>query len=179
MCDHYRHQYDVDFISAMPTNLYGPEDNFNLETSHVLPALIRKVHEAKINNDGSVEIWGTGSPLREFLYVDDLANGLLFLMNNYSEKGHVNIGTGTDVTIKDLAEIIMNAIGFDGSLEFDTSKPDGTPRKVLDVGKINKMGWVAKTALEEGIHFTYRWFLDNKDRIYNTQVFYILQIKTL
>jgi GDP-L-fucose synthase len=159
MCDNYRDQYGDNFISAMPTNLYGPNDNYDLNNSHVLPALIRKFHEAQKNNLPSVEIWGTGSPLREFLYVDDLAEACLFLMNSYSEEGWLNIGTGKDIAIKDLALLIKEVVGFEGDLTFDTSKPDGTPKKQLDVSKLEGLGWKAKTSLKEGIEKTYQSFL--------------------
>lgn len=159
MCRAFRQQYGVDYISAMPTNLYGYNDNFDLETSHVLPALMRKVHEAKENNAPEVTIWGTGSVLREFLFVDDLADALVFLMNEYSGEEHVNVGTGTDVSIKELAQLICKVIGYNGKLVFDTSKPDGTPKKLLNVSKINSLGWKAATELEDGIRKTYEWYL--------------------
>ena len=204
MCDYYREQYGCDFISVMPTNLYGPNDNYNLETSHVFPALIRKIHLAKCleqndieslrkdlakqpislnyiydpewdidkikcilkefgiskGNDGIVNLilWGSGSPFREFLYVDDLADSLLFLMHNYSEYGHINIGTGIDQTIKELADIIKNIIGFKGNIKWDKSKPDGTPRKLLDVSRLNNLGWEEKTKLQDGIIKTYNHY---------------------
>ena len=151
MCRAFRQQYGVDYISAMPTNLYGYNDNFDLESSHVLPALMRKIHEAKENNIPEVTVWGTGAPLREFLFVDDLAEALVFLMNEYSGEEHVNVGTGTDVSIKELAQLICNVVGYTGKIVFDTSKPDGTPKKLLDVSKINSLGWKAKVSLEEGI----------------------------
>lgn len=151
MCEAYRDQYNDDFISAMPTNLYGPNDNYDLKNSHVLPALIRKFAEAKETNQPAVEIWGTGSPKREFLHVDDLAEACVFLMQNYSDKETVNVGTGEDVSIKDLALQIKNIVGFEGELKFDTSKPDGTPRKLLDVSKIHSLGWKHKIDLETGI----------------------------
>lgn len=159
MCRAFRQQYGVDYISAMPTNLYGSNDNFDLETSHVLPALMRKIHEAKENNIPEVTIWGTGSVLREFLFVDDLADALIFLMNEYSGEEHVNVGTGTDISIKELAQLICNIIGYSGKLVFDTSKPDGTPKKLLNVSKINSLGWKAATSLEEGIRKTYEWYV--------------------
>ena len=159
MCRAFRQQYGVDYISAMPTNLYGYNDNFDLESSHVLPALIRKIHEAKENNIPEVTVWGTGAPLREFLFVDDLAEALVFLMNEYSGEEHVNVGTGTDVSIKELAQLICNVVGYTGKIVFDTSKPDGTPKKLLDVSKINSLGWKAKVSLEEGIRKTYEWYL--------------------
>ena len=159
MCRAFRQQYGVDYISAMPTNLYGYNDNFDLESSHVLPALMRKIHEAKENNIPEVTVWGTGAPLREFLFVDDLAEALVFLMNEYSGEEHVNVGTGTDVSIKELAELICKVVGYTGKIVFDTSKPDGTPKKLLDVSKINSLGWNAKVSLEEGIRKTYEWYL--------------------
>ena len=159
MCRAFRQQYGVDYISAMPTNLYGYNDNFDLESSHVLPALMRKIHEAKENNIPEVTVWGTGAPLREFLFVDDLAEALVFLMNEYSGEEHVNVGTGTDVSIKELAELICKVVGYTGKIVFDTSKPDGTPKKLLNVSKINSLGWQAKVSLEEGIRKTYEWYL--------------------
>lgn len=151
MCESYKRQYGVNFISAMPTNLYGPNDNYDLQNSHVLPALIRKFHDAKAHGVGQVEIWGTGSPKREFLHVNDLAQASLFLMQNYDGEQHVNVGTGVDVTIKELAETVKEMIGFTGQLVFNTEKPDGTPRKLLDVSKINNLGWKHKIELREGI----------------------------
>jgi GDP-L-fucose synthase len=151
MCEAFRAQYGCDFISVMPTNLYGPNDNYDLKNSHVLPALIRKFFEAIRDNKPEVEIWGSGSPMREFLHVDDLADACVFLMKNYSESGFLNIGTGVDLTIKELAEMIHRISGFKGKLTFDTSKPDGTPRKLLDVSKLHSMGWTHKIALEEGV----------------------------
>jgi len=151
MCESYRKQYGVEMISAMPTNLYGPNDNYDLNNSHVLPALIRKFHDAKIKNLDSVEIWGTGSPKREFLHVDDLADACVFLMENYSEEQHVNVGTGVDVSIKELAEMVKELVGFNGQLLFNIDKPDGTPRKLLDVSKIHKLGWQHRLDLKEGI----------------------------
>lgn len=162
MCRYYNEQYGTNFISVMPTNLYGPNDNYDLETSHVLPALIRKFHEAKVENKPFVELWGTGSPRREFLYVDDLAEAVVFLMEgfNYRDIGEViNIGVGEDVTIKELAETIKEIIGFRGDLKWDKSKPDGTPRKLLDVSKIKKLGWQPAISLKEGVERTYRDFL--------------------
>lgn len=151
MCENYRNQYGCNFISVMPTNLYGPGDNYDLKKSHVLPALVRKFIEAKQENRPSVEVWGTGSPLREFLYSDDLADACYFLMQNYDEKEFVNIGVGEDISIKDLALLIKKLVGYEGNLHFDTSKPDGTPRKLMDVSKLTELGWKAKTSLEEGI----------------------------
>lgn len=165
MCQKYNKQYGTNFISAMPSNLYGPGDNFNLRNSHVLPALIRKLHEAKESNKDSVEVWGSGSPKREFVYIDDLADACLFLMNNYNDSEIINIGTGKDFSIKELAEIIKEKVGFKGEIKWDTSKPDGTPRKLLDVSKLKGLGWEQKIGLEEGIERTYDWFLDNLDNI--------------
>lgn len=161
MCQFYKQQYGCNFISAMPTNLYGENDNFHLQNSHVLPALLRKFIEAKKNNQNEVGIWGSGAPMREFLYVDDLAEACLFLMENYNEKETVNIGTGEDITIKQLAETIQKIVGFEGNLVFDASKPDGTPRKLLDVSKINTLGWKHKINLEEGIQKTFNWIQKN------------------
>jgi len=158
MCKFYKRQYGCNFISAMPTNLYGINDNFELNTSHALPALIRKFHEAKIQGKEKVTIWGSGKPRREFLYVDDLADALLFLMDNYDEEIHINIGSGKDVEIEELARIIAKIVGFDGDIEHDYTKPDGTPRKLLDVSRINQLGWKYKTELDEGIKLTYDWF---------------------
>jgi len=154
MCDSYRAQYGCNFISAMPTNLYGTNDNYHPENSHVLPALIRRVILAKKNNDPSVVIWGTGTPRREFMHVDDLADACYFLLQNYNEAGHVNIGWGEDVFIKELASLVAAEVGYTGSLEFDTTKPDGTPRKLLDTTKINKLGWKPSIKLQEGIRRT-------------------------
>ena len=159
MCQSYHRQYGVNFISAMPTNLYGINDNFDLNNSHVLPALIRKFHEAKINNLPSVDLWGTGSPYREFLFVDELADACYFLMQNYNEPEIVNIGTGEDITIKELADLIRSIIGFNGEIIWDTTKPDGTPRKLLDVNKLNSLGWKSCLSLKEGIEKTYKWYL--------------------
>lgn len=162
LCKFYRRQYGCDFISAMPTNLYGINDNFDLETSHVLPALIRKFHEAKMNNEEEVVMWGTGKPLREFMYVDDLADALVHLMLNYSDEIHVNMGTGKDLTIGELAEIVKEVVGYKGKIVNDLSKPDGTPRKLLDVSKLESTGWKYKTELKEGIEKVYKWYLENK-----------------
>jgi GDP-L-fucose synthase len=159
LCKFYRRQYGCNFISAMPTNLYGINDNFNLETSHVLPALIRKFHEAKINGEKEVIIWGTGKPRREFLFVDDLADALVYLLNNYDEEIHINVGTGEDVTILEAAQIIAKVVGFEGEIVHDLSKPDGTPRKLLDVSRIHATGWKHKTSLEEGLRISYEWYL--------------------
>jgi GDP-L-fucose synthase len=159
MCEAYRAQYGCDFVSVMPTNLYGINDNFDLNTSHVLPALIRKFHEAKINHQASVEVWGSGKPLREFLFVDDLAKACIFVMNNHNIKELVNIGTGTDIEIAKLAQLIKKIIGFKGEIIFNSQMPDGTPRKLLDVSKINNFGWKAETKLEDGISKVYEWYL--------------------
>lgn len=161
LCDSYRRQYQADFISAMPTNLYGPNDNFDLETSHVLPALMRKIHNAKVNEDDTVVVWGSGQPRREFLYIDDLADALLFLMGNYSSEGPINIGCGLDISILELTHLLMEVISYQGLIEFDQSKPDGTPRKLLDTTKLETIGWRPKVSLKEGIELTYNWFLDN------------------
>ncbi len=162
MCQAYNAQYKTNFISVMPTNLYGPFDNFNLETSHVLPALIRKFHEAKMENKSSVAIWGTGTPRREFLYIDDLAEACVFLMENYDGPGIVNIGTGEDISIADLAMLVGEVVGYKGAIVYDSSKPDGTPRKLLEVSRLRSLGWKAKTGLREGIAKTYEWYLENK-----------------
>ncbi|MBU1142754.1 MAG: GDP-L-fucose synthase [Firmicutes bacterium] len=159
LCKFYRRQYGTDFISVMPTNLYGVNDNFDLKNSHVLPALIRKFHEAKLNNEKEVVMWGTGEPMREFLFVDDLADACVYLMNNYSEESHLNIGTGEDVKIKELAEIVKEVVGYEGNIINDLSKPDGTPRKLLDVSKLHSTGWKHKTSLKEGIKIVYNWYL--------------------
>jgi GDP-L-fucose synthase len=159
LCEAYRKQYGCNFISAMPTNLYGKHDSYNLENSHVIPALIRKFHEAKVNNSPTVTIWGTGTPMREFLYADDLADACVFLMQNYNETTHINIGTGMDITIQELAETVKRVIGYTGKIIFDTSKPDGTPRKLLDVSKIHALGWKHTTSLVEGLKLTYESFL--------------------
>lgn len=158
MCEAYCAQYGCNFISVMPTNMYGPNDNYDLNNSHVLPALIRKFHEAKENKAEFVEIWGTGSPLREFMHVDDLAEACFFLMNNYNEPHFVNIGVGEDISIKDLALLIKGIVGYEGELRFNTSKPDGTPRKLMDVSKLHSLGWKHKIELNEGIEAVYRDF---------------------
>lgn len=166
MCQSYNKQYGTKFISAMPTNLYGPNDNFDPQNSHVLPALIRRFHEAKINNSSEVVIWGTGKPRREFLFVDDLADACVFLMENYNESEIINIGTGEDISIADLAELIKEVIDFKGKIVNDLSKPDGTPRKLLDVSKLHDLGWKHKIELGDGIKSTYKWFLkERKDLI--------------
>ena len=161
LCKFYRRQYGANFISAMPTNLYGINDNFNLETSHVMPALIRKFHEAKLQNKAEVVMWGSGTPLREFLYVDDLADALVHLMLHYNEESHVNVGTGEDITIKDLALMIKEIVGYQGKIVHDLSKPDGTPRKLLDVSLLHSSGWRHKTALPDGIKTLYEWYQAN------------------
>jgi GDP-L-fucose synthase len=158
MAESYRRQYGVNYISAMPTNLYGPNDNYDLNNSHVLPALIRKFHTAKITNAPSVEVWGTGSPMREFLHVDDLADACFFLLQNYDEELFVNIGTGEDLTIKALAEMIKDIVGYTGELKWNTEKPDGTPRKLMDVGRLHKLGWKHRIGLREGITSVYAEF---------------------
>jgi GDP-L-fucose synthase len=158
MCEAYRSQYGCDFVPVMPTNLYGINDNFDLLSSHVLPALINKFHEAKTNDESFVEVWGSGTPKRELLYVDDLAEACVFIMNNYNITDLINIGTGEDITIKELAELIKRIVGFKGEIRFDATKPDGTPRKCLDVSKINSFGWKATTSLEEGIKKTYQFY---------------------
>jgi GDP-L-fucose synthase len=167
LCENYYKQYGCNFISAMPTNLYGPNDNFDLTTSHVLPAFIRKFHEAKTNNYPNVTIWGTGKPLREFLFVDDLAEAIIFMLESVDADNlynlgitHLNVGSGKDISISDLAILVSKIIGYDGQIEYDTSKPDGTPRKLMDVSRINSLGWKYKTELEEGIKKTYEWFLE-------------------
>ncbi len=170
MCQSYNRQYGTHFISVMPTNLYGPGDNFNLETSHVLPALIRKFSEAKMREasrvrsderKGVVTVWGTGSPRREFLHIDDLADACLFIMNNYNQDEIINIGVGKDISIEELAELIREIVGFEGKIRFDTSKPDGTPRKLLDVRRLESLGWRANISLRQGIRQTYKWYLEN------------------
>lgn len=159
MCQAYRQQYGFDAISLMPTNLYGPNDNFDLNSSHVLPALIRKMHDAKISGSPTVTVWGTGSPKREFLHVDDLADAAVFLMNNYDGEEIVNVGTGEDITIKNLAEMVKDVVGYQGELAYDTSKPDGTPRKLLDVSKLAGIGWKSRIELKAGIEHSYDWYL--------------------
>ena len=161
MCQSFNEQYKTKFISVMPTNLYGPNDNFNLQTSHVVPALIRKFHDAKINNEKEVVLWGTGKVYREFMYVDDAADALVFLMKNYNNSEIINIGTGKDLTIRQLATIIKTVINFKGKITWDKTKPNGTPRKLLDVSKLHKLGWRPKTSLEQGIKNEYKWFLKN------------------
>lgn len=158
MCDAYRSQYGCNFISVMPTNLYGPNDNYDLNTSHVLPALIHKFHEAKINNAPFVTIWGSGKPRREFLHADDLADACFFLMQEYNEEGLVNIGTGEDLEIKELALLIKKIVGYNGDIQHDLKKPDGTPRKLMDVGKLHGLGWKAAISLEDGLRSVYSEF---------------------
>jgi GDP-L-fucose synthase len=165
MCQAYRRQYGFDAIAVMPTNLYGPEDNFSLQDSHVLPALLRKFCDAKRNGAPEVTVWGTGKPRREFLYVDDLADACIYLMQNYSDEGLVNIGWGHDVTIRELAQLVQRMVRYPGALRFDESKPDGAPRKLLDVSKMNALGWRAKIDLEEGLEKTLRWYYENAERV--------------
>ena len=159
LCDAYRDQYGSHFISAMPTNLYGPNDNYDLQNSHVLPALLRKIHEAKINRSPSITIWGTGKPRREFMYVDDLADACLFLMQEYDKPGIINVGVGYDVTILELAQLIKSIVAYDGAIEHDLTEPDGTPRKLMDNSKLTALGWTANTNLEDGIRITYEHYL--------------------
>lgn len=165
MCDAYRFQYGDNFISAMPTNLYGPNDHYDLNNSHVLPALIRKFHEAKLRGDAELTLWGDGSALREFCHVDDMAEACIFLMQTYNEAGHVNVGVGEDLSIKDLAEMVKGIVGFEGSIAWDTTKPNGMPRKLMDVSKINSMGWKASIGLKQGIEAVYPDFLAHYDEI--------------
>jgi GDP-L-fucose synthase len=161
MCKFYKRQYGDDYISCMPTNLYGPHDNYDLSGSHVMPAMIRKFHEAKVNNAPHVELWGTGTPLREFLYVDDMADACVFLLENYSGEQHVNIGTGVEVTIKELAETVKRIVGYEGEIVWNKDMPDGTPRKLTDVTKLHNLGWKHKVDLEEGVKLSYDWFREN------------------
>ncbi len=163
LCQAYRRQYGCDFISAMPTNLYGIGDNFDLQSSHVMPALMAKMHAAKLAGASSVTIWGTGTPRREFLYVEDCADALVFLMKNYSEEEHVNVGSGADLTIHELAEIIRRIVGFEGEIVTDPSKPDGTPRKLLDVSRLASWGWRPGVSLEQGIAEVYRWYCEAQE----------------
>ncbi|EWY37810.1 GDP-L-fucose synthase [Skermanella stibiiresistens SB22] len=165
MAQAYRAQYGCDFITAMPTNLYGPGDNFNLDAAHVLPALIRRTHEAKVTGAAALTVWGSGAPQREFLHVDDLADAAVHLIKVHGTAEPVNIGTGTDLSIRDLAELIRGIVGFEGELRFDETKPDGTPRKLLDVGRLTRLGWTARIGLADGVARTYRWFLENLDRL--------------
>ncbi len=165
MCQAYRRQYGCNFIAVMPTNLYGPGDNFDLETSHVVPAMLRKFHEAKIRGDRAVTLWGTGTPRREFLHVDDLADACVYLMNRYDEGEIINIGVGKDISIRELAELIQQIVGFRGEIVWDASKPDGTPRKLLNVNRLAERGWRARLSLEEGLMQTYAWYRDNQTRL--------------
>ena len=169
LCQSYRKQYGCNFISGMPTNLYGPNDNYDLENSHVLPALLRKFHEAKVSGKDEVVIWGTGSPRREFLHVDDLADACLFLMGNYEGSDHVNIGTGRDISIRELAELIRSIVAPEVKLVFDETKPDGMARKLLDVGRLEQMGWTARIGFEEGIRGAYEWFRDHYEEAVRKQ----------
>jgi GDP-L-fucose synthase len=162
LCKLYKKQYNAPFISCMPTNIYGENDNFDLHASHVIPAMIRKFYEAKINNQKEVVLWGTGSPLREFLYVDDLAEACLFLMDKYEDEEHINIGTGEEVSIRELANIIKDIVGYNGNIIYDTTKPDGNPRKLLDSKKIHELGWKHKISLKEGIEKSYNWFINSR-----------------
>jgi GDP-L-fucose synthase len=161
LCRAYRRQYGCDFIAAMPTNLYGPADNYDLQSSHVIPALIAKTHAAKLAREDAVTVWGTGTPRREFMYVDDLADALVFLLKHYSGEEHVNVGVGYDVTVREVAELIMRVVGMGGRLQFDTSKPDGMPRKLLDSGRLLSMGWQPRTGLDDGLRKTYAWYLEH------------------
>lgn len=163
MCKFYKRQYGDDFISCMPTNLYGPHDNYDLSGSHVMPAMIRKFHEAKLAGAPHVELWGTGAPLREFLYVDDMADACVFLLEHYSGEQHVNIGTGKEVTIKQLAELVKKITGYEGEIFWNSAMPDGTPRKLTDVSKLHGLGWKHKVELEEGVRLAYDWFCENVD----------------
>ena len=165
LCDHARAQYGSDFISAMPCNLYGTGDNFSLENSHVLPALIRKMHEAKLRGDTSLRLWGTGTPLREFLHADDLAEACVLLLERYSQAGHINVGSGEELSIRQLAEKVAQVVGFTGRLEFDPSMPDGTPRKLMDVSRIRALGWKPRHSLPEGIRSAYAWYLANSAEV--------------
>ena len=163
MCRFFKRQYGDDFISCMPTNLYGPYDNYDMNNSHVLPAMLRKFHEAKENNEETVTLWGSGAPLREFLYVDDMADACVFLLENYSGEQHVNIGTGKELTIRELAELIKKTVGFEGEIVWVSGKPDGTPRKLTDVRKLHSLGWMHKVELSEGVQLAYDWFKENID----------------
>lgn len=162
MCQFYKRQYGDDFISCMPTNLYGSHDNYDLQGSHVMPAMIRKFHDAKMSGAQNVELWGTGSPLREFLYVDDMADACVFLLENYDGEQHVNIGTGKEITIRELAELVKRTVGYEGQILWNSAMPDGTPRKLTDVSKLHELGWHHKIELEEGVEKAYRWFLENR-----------------
>ncbi len=169
-CEAIRKQFGKDYISLMPTNLYGPYDNFDLKTSHVLPAMIRKFHDAKLNGNIPVELWGSGAPMREFLYVEDLAEAVVFALENEFQDNLYNVGTGTDLTIKELAELIQKTVGHNGEILWDSTKPDGTPRKLMDVSKMEKAGWKAKVGLEEGIKSTYEWFLENQENFKEVKI---------
>jgi GDP-L-fucose synthase len=162
MCEAYRRQYGCRFISAMPTNLYGPGDNFDLESSHVAAALIAKAHRAKTRGDATLEVWGSGSPLREFLYVDDAADALVFLMKRYDGVTHINVGSGQEISIADLARLVCRVVGFEGNIVFDASRPDGTPRKLLDISQMRSLGWTARTPLEAGLRRAYRWYVEHE-----------------
>jgi GDP-L-fucose synthase len=170
LCQAYAREYGANFISVMPTNLYGPCDNFDLEGSHVLPALLRKVHEAKMRNERQVVLWGTGTPRREFLHADDLADALRFLIESYDSPEIINVGCGEDVTIRELAEIVLDVVGFEAELVFDATKPDGTPRKMLDITRLRKLGWNPRISLRDGIRQTYEWFLANTERLQRTSI---------
>jgi len=170
LCEALQRQYEKSYVSLMPTNLYGPRDNFDLETSHVVPAMIRKFHEAKINGHKSVQLWGTGSPMREFLYVKDLANAILFTVEENLKGDIYNIGTGEDLTVKELAALVQDVVGHQGAIEWDDTKPDGTPRKLLDVSKIHAAGWHHNTALRKGLEDTYQWFIQNKKNLKEVKV---------
>lgn len=164
MCQYFKRQYGDNFISCMPTNLYGPEDNYELQGSHVMPAMIRKFHEAKENRASYVELWGTGAPLREFLYVDDMADACVFLLENYDGEQHVNIGTGQEISIKELAETVKQVVGFAGEIRWNSAMPDGTPRKLTDVSRLHALGWMHRVQLEEGIRLSYDWFCENAEK---------------
>ena len=163
MCEYYNKQYGVDFTSIMPCNLYGENDNFHPEHSHVMASLIRRFHEAKVNKSPYIEVWGSGNQFREFMYIDDLADAIMYVIENYKKHEFLNVGTGNDVTIRELSEIIKEIVGYEGEIRFDTSKPDGMFRKVMDVSKINDIGWKAKISLREGIKKTYEWYLNNSN----------------
>lgn len=165
LCQAYRRQYGCDFVSVMPTNLFGPGDNFHPENSHVPAALLRRFHEAKMSGATKATVWGSGDPWREFLYVDDLADACIFIMQRYSDESPINVGTGKDISIRNFAGLVKEIVGYDGVLEFDRSRPDGTPRKILDVSRLTKMGWTATTSLEDGLRVYYAWFLENIDRL--------------
>jgi GDP-L-fucose synthase len=165
LCQAYRRQYGCDFISVMPTNLYGPGDNFDLMSSHVVPALVAKAHQAKLNGAQSFEVWGTGKPLREFLHADDAADGIVYLMKHYSEDDIINLGTGTEISIAELAKLVCRVVGYKGKIEFLTDKPDGTPRKIMDMTRLHATGWRARTSLLEGLQKTYRWYLDQEAQV--------------